>query len=158
MPGRVHQINVSDGGVPKLPVEKAFFSRAGVSGDRQADRDHHGGPDQTVCVYSLEVIEGLRAEGHPISPGSAGENLTVAGLPWQDVRPGVRLRAGESLLEITYPTTPCHKNAQWFIDGRFDRMHDVKHPGWSRMYATVLEEGWVRTGDPVEMTVKEETA
>jgi MOSC domain-containing protein YiiM len=158
MPGRVHQINVSDGGVPKLPVKAAFLSHTGLSGDRQADQVHHGGPDQTVCVYSLEVIEALQGEGHPISAGYAGENLTVAGLDWSEVRPGVRLRAGESVLEITYPTAPCSKNARWFLEGRFDRMHDAKHPGWSRMYARVLEEGWVRTGDPVEMTAKEETA
>lgn len=149
MPGRVHQINVSEGGVPKLPVEEAHFGIGGVTGDRHADTEHHGGPDQTVCVYSLEVIEALQAEGHPIYPGAAGENLTVGGIDWSAVRPGVKLRIGPALLEITYPTSPCLKNARWFIDGRFDRMSDRRYPGWSRMYARVLEEGLVRTGDPV---------
>lgn len=157
MPGRVHQINVSGGGVPKLPVPEAHFGTDGVTGDRHADTVHHGGPHQAVCLYSLEVIEGLRAEGHPIHPGAAGENLTVAGIDWASVRPGTRLRAGEALLEITKPTSPCHKNARWFLDGRFDRMHDGRHPGWSRMYAKVLEEGLVRTGDPVDLSPGEET-
>lgn len=150
MPGRVHQINVSSGGVPKLPVPEANFGTGGVEGDRHADTRHHGGPDQAVCIYSLEVIEGLQAEGHPIHPGSAGENLTVGGMDWAAVRPGVRLRVGEALLEVTKPTSPCSKNARWFIRGEFNRMHDAKHPGWSRMYARVLEEGLVRTGDRVE--------
>lgn len=156
MPGTVHQINVSDGGVPKLPVPEAFISRSGVSGDRQADLDHHGGPDQTVCLYSLEVIEGLRSEGHPIFPGAAGENLTLEGLDWSEVRPGRRLRVGEALLEITYPTSPCHKNARWFVGGRFDRMSDEKHPGWSRMYARVLEEGRVAESDRALLLSTEE--
>jgi MOSC domain-containing protein YiiM len=151
MPGQVHQINVSRGGVPKLPVQAAHFGTDGVAGDRQADTAYHGGPDQTVCVYSREVIEALQAEGHPIHPGAAGENLTVSGIDWAAVRPGAKLRVGPALLEITYPTSPCRKNARWFVDGRFDRISDRKHPGWSRMYARVLEEGLVRTGDPVDL-------
>ena len=149
MAGRVHQINVSDGGVPKLPVPSAHILAAGVEGDTQADRIHHGGPGQTVCLYSLEVIHALQAEGHPIQAGSAGENLTLAGLEWTEVVPGVRLRVGEAALEITFPTTPCYKNAQWFVGGRFDRMHQSKHPGWSRMYARVIDEAEVMVGDRV---------
>ncbi|MFP3915876.1 MAG: MOSC domain-containing protein [Actinomycetota bacterium] len=156
MPGRVHQINVSPGGVPKLPVPEAHFGVDGVEGDRQADTVHHGGPDQTVCVYSLEVIEALQAEGHRVHAGATGENLTVSGLDWSAVRPGARLEVGPALLEITYPTSPCHKNARWFMDGRFSRMHDGRHPGWSRMYARVLTEGRVRTGDPVQLVPMEE--
>lgn len=155
MPGRVHQINVSAGGVPKLPVEQAHFSVEGVEGDAHADTIHHGGPDRAVCLYSQEVVESLQAEGHPIHPGAAGENLTLSGLDWSAVRPGVRLRVGSVLLEVTQPTSPCRKNARWFIDGKFNRMHDAKHPGWSRMYARVLEEGPVRTGDPVEISKEE---
>lgn len=156
MAGRIHQINVSNGGVPKLPIEEAMVAVDGVSGDDQADKVHHGGPDQTVCLFSLEVIEGLRSEGHPIFAGAAGENLTVAGIDWTTVGPGTRLRAGEAVVEVTFPATPCAKNSQWFADGNFNRMHDRKHPGWSRMYARVLTEGRVRTGDPVEVISPEE--
>lgn len=149
MAGRVHQINVSDGGVPKLPVSSAHLLTSGVEGDNQDDRIHHGGADKAVCLYSLEVIEALQREGHPIRAGAAGENLTLAGLDWNLVVPSRRLRVGEALLEITYPTTPCDKNAQWFVGGRFDRMHPSKHPGWSRMYARVIEEAEVAVGDLV---------
>ena len=90
----VHQINVSDGGVPKLPVLEATVSNKGVAGDRQRNLKFHGGPDRAVCVYSLELIEQLQEEGHPIDPGSTGENLTLSGLDWDQVRPGVRLTIG----------------------------------------------------------------
>ncbi len=73
----VHQISVSDGGVPKLPVLEATVSDKGVDGDRQRNLKFHGGPDRAVCLYSLELIERLQDEGHPIDPGSSGENLTV---------------------------------------------------------------------------------
>lgn len=155
MAGRVHQINVSSGGVPKNPVEAAMITHAGVDGDRQADKVHHGGPDQKVCLFSLEVIENLNEEGHPIFAGAAGENLTVAGLDWSTVLPGRRLRAGEAVLEITFPATPCSKNARWFADGYFNRINERKYPGWSRMYARVVTEGMVRTGDTVDLIEEE---
>lgn len=151
MAGTVHQINVSPGGVPKRPISQALISSSGVEGDDQADKIHHGSPDQAVCLFSLEVIEGLQAEGHPIFPGAAGENLTLAGLDWSQVKPGAVLRVGGALLEITYFATPCAKNAQWFVDRDFNRMHHDRHPGWSRTYARVLEPGLVRNGHPAEI-------
>ncbi|MFV0316556.1 MAG: MOSC domain-containing protein, partial [Microthrixaceae bacterium] len=72
----------SDGGAPKAAVDEIDIAARGPVGDRQADRAHHGRPFQAVCVYSLDVIEALVAEGHPITPGAAGENLTLAGVPW----------------------------------------------------------------------------
>ncbi|MFB3051541.1 MAG: MOSC domain-containing protein, partial [Acidimicrobiia bacterium] len=74
----IHQINVSDGGVPKTSVDHAMINERGVVGDRQEDTVHHGSPDQALCLYSLEVIERFKAEGHPIEPGFAGENLTIS--------------------------------------------------------------------------------
>ncbi|MDX1467967.1 MAG: MOSC domain-containing protein [Acidimicrobiia bacterium] len=148
----LYQINVSDGGVPKRPVAGAHINRDGVEGDRQADTVHHGGPDRAVCLFSLEVIKNFQAEGHPIQPGSAGENLTISGLDWDEVVPGTRLAVGEDVqLEITSYTSPCDKNASWFKDGEFTRMLQSRHPGESRLYARVLSEGPVRAGDAVEV-------
>lgn len=149
--GRVHQINTSNGGVPKLSVDSALVEVSGVVGDEQADKVHHGSPDQALCLYSLEVIETLRSEGHSIAPGSAGENITVSGLDWQRVVPGTRMKIGPVEIEVTDYATPCAKNAQWFEDGKFNRMHARKHPGESRVYARVLEGGPIQTGDPVEL-------
>lgn len=148
--GTVHRINVSDGGVPKLPIAEAVVNTRGLTEDSQADRRHHGSPDQALCLYSLEVIEALRAEGHPIHPGSAGENLTIGGLDWASLAAGDRLRIGEVLAELTFPADPCSKNAGWFLDRDFRRMSHDLHPGWSRWYARVLEPGLVATGDEVE--------
>jgi len=148
----VHQISISDGGVPKHPVPEARITVDGVAGDRQRSRDIHGGPDRAVCLFSLEVIEALRAEGHPIAPGFTGENLTLAGLDWARLKPGVRLGIGETVrLEMVSYTAPCRNNAPWFKDGNYGRMSQKRHPGWSRLYARVLTEGTVRRGDAVVM-------
>jgi MOSC domain-containing protein YiiM len=101
-------------------------------------------------LYSLELIERLQDEGHPIDPGSSGENLTVSGLDWDQVRPGVRLTIGpEVRLEVTSYTTPCSHNGRWFRDEDFSRISEKLHPGWSRVYAKVLCGGLVRPGDAV---------
>jgi MOSC domain-containing protein YiiM len=147
---RVASINVSNGGVPKLAVREARVDVAGVWGDWQNNRKHHGGADRAVCLFSMERIEALRREGHPIAPGSIGENLTLAGLEWERLVPGTRLRVGgEVLLEVTSYTVPCRTIAESFVGGRSARVSQKVHPGWSRLYARVLAAGTVRVDDPV---------
>ena len=103
-------------------------------------------------MYSLERIHALQAEGHPIDVGTAGENVTLEGIDWDLVVPGVRIRLGEEvLLEVTDFTDPCKTIRESFIDGRFVRISEKVHSGWSRVYARVLSEGEIRFGDPVEL-------
>jgi hypothetical protein len=147
--GAVVQINTSGGGVPKLAVDEVEVGYRGLLGDRQAARKHHGRPFQALCLWSADVIGALQSEGHPVAPGLAGENLTISGLDWSTLRPGVRVLAGEVLAEISAYATPCKKNAAWFAGGDFNRMQQERHPGWSRLYAWVLEPGRIRTGDAV---------
>jgi len=146
----VHQISVSDGGVPKRPVLEAKVKKTGVDGDRQENLKYHGGPDRALCLFSLELIEQLQDEGHPIDAGLSGENLTLAGLEWELMRPGVRLSVGPDIeLEVTSYTTPCSRNGRWFRNDEVSRISQKAHPGWSRVYAKVLREGIVRPGDTV---------
>lgn len=152
-PGRVpslYQISVSNGGVPKVAISEAHVTTHGVEGDRQRNLKVHGGPDRAVCLYSLECIEALRAEGHPIVPGASGENLTIAGVDWTSLQPGRRLRIGDSVrLEIVSYTAPCEHNTQWFQGGDVSRIAQKHHPGWSRLYARVLAGGVIRPGHEV---------
>jgi MOSC domain-containing protein YiiM len=151
MTGRIASINRSDGGVPKRPVAAALIRAGGVEGDRQRDLRYHGGPDRAVSLYSLDLIESLQAEGHPIEEGTTGENLTISGLDWSRLVPGVKLRVGEVLLELTKYAVPCQNIAGSFRGGDITRISHKLHAGWSRIYARVLQEGTVRTGDEVEV-------
>jgi MOSC domain-containing protein YiiM len=147
--GTLVQISSSSGGVPKTPLLMAEVDAGGVVGDRQAERRHHGRPFQALSLWSDEVIAALQDEGHSVYPGAAGENLTVRGIDWTTIRPGVRLRIGEVLAEISAFATPCVKNAQWFSDRDFRRIdHDVS-PGLARAYAWVLAGGSIKPGDDV---------
>lgn len=148
--GRLGGIFTSDGGVPKHPTATATVDFTGVVGDRQATRVHHGRPWQALCLWSLHVIDELVAHGHAVYPGAAGENLSVQGLDWRSVQPGVRLQVGEMLCEVSAYAIPCRKNAQWFMNGRFNTMHHEQGPV-SRVYATVLEPGRVSAGDVVTL-------
>ncbi|MBA3452971.1 MAG: MOSC domain-containing protein [Deltaproteobacteria bacterium] len=124
----------------------------GLEEDRQKHKKVHGGPDRAVCVYSLEVILALQAEGHPIYPGSAGENVTVSGLDWTAVIPGSRFELGTTVvLEVTRYTEPCKLIAESFTAKAFRRIDQVRNPGWSRVYTRVIREGVVRIGEPVRL-------
>jgi MOSC domain-containing protein YiiM len=149
--GRVESINTSRGGVPKSSAFEALVTEYGLDGDRQSDLRFHGGLDRAVVVYSLDVIRALQQEGHPIAVGSTGENLTISGVDWESVAPGVELRIGEVRLLITKYASPCENIGPSFLNGDFTRISQKRHAGWSRVCARVLSGGIVRMGDPVAL-------
>ena len=150
--GRIVQLSVSPGGVPKLAVPEARVTALGLEGDAHRDLEHHGGSERAVCLFSLERIHALQAEGHLIAPGTIGENVTIEGLEWSLVAPGSRLQLGaEVVIEVTRYTTPCMNIARAFKGGNFARVSEKRHPGDSRVYARVLQTGTVRAGDAVRL-------
>jgi hypothetical protein len=145
--GVVAALHLGNGGVPKQPVERVEIGFSGVVGDRQAHRQHHGRPFQALCLWSTEVIDAFRSDGHPLAPGLAGENITLSGLSWPELRPGVRLGIGSVLCEVSAYAVPCNQNVGWFLGGDFQLMHHDRGPV-SRLYATVLVPGAIDVGDP----------
>ena len=148
--GVVRQLSMSGGGLPKLATDEVEVGFRGVIGDTQRTRRHHGRPFQALCVWSTEVIDALAAGGHPIGPGSAGENVTIAGLDWPTLFPGVRLEIGEVLCEVSSYAVPCAQNRPWFSDGDVSRIHH-DNGDLSRLYATVLRPGTIAVGDAVSL-------
>ena len=145
--GIVHQVSVSGGGVPKVPVDGGYVGKLGLVDDHHT-QSFHGGTDKALCLFSLEVIEIMAREGHSIVPGAAGENVTVRGVDWTRVSPGTRWLIGDEVqIEITHYTTPCKKNSRWFSGGDIARMAQQRHPGQSRVYARVLRDGPIEPGD-----------
>jgi MOSC domain-containing protein YiiM len=156
--GRLVQLNVSRGGVPKhaVPAARVFFDR--LEGDDWNDKRFHGRPGQAVCLYALELIEELNREGFPLFPGALGENFTTSGLDYRKIQPGQLYRVGEDvILRITKVRTPCRTIAVYgsgILRALYDA--DVKagktdSPRWGRsgFYAAVVAEGTVRPGDPL---------
>jgi MOSC domain-containing protein YiiM len=113
----------------------------------------HGGPDQAVCLYSVEAIERVAADGHEAFPGAFGENLTLEGIAWGSLRPGDVLTIGEDglTLELTAHSAPCQTIAHWFVERRIARISPRIHPEDARWYARVLVEARVVPGDRVDL-------
>jgi MOSC domain-containing protein YiiM len=145
--GQVLQVNISAGGVPKLPVEQARVSRLGIDGDKHLYR-FHGGPQKALMLMAAEFIDILAAEGYSVYYGAMGENLTVRGLPYHHWCPGQRYRAGTALIEFTEPRVPCAKLRPY---GKGIEKRIRRAPGESGFYASVLEDGVIRPGDTIEL-------
>ena len=136
--------------MPKLAVDEVMLLTSGLEGDWQRNRKHHGGPDRAVCLFPNELVERLNAEGHPIAPGSVGENITTAALDWGLMVPGAQLALGDSaVIEIVSYTAPCRTIRASFAGEDFTRISQKLHPGNSRVYARVLTEGMLQRNDPI---------
>jgi MOSC domain-containing protein YiiM len=136
----------------KAPVEgPVMVRRLNLDGDRQADLTVHGGFHKAVYAYPSEHYPHWREElpGMDMPWGMFGENLTTEGLLETDVHIGDRLRIGSALLEVTQPRMPCYKLALKF--SRSDMIKRFWKSGRSGFYFSVVEEGELQAGDPIEL-------
>jgi len=147
--GTVAHLHASKG-LPKKPVDSAVIGWNGSEGDVQTWRVGHGRPWQALCVWSTDAIDTLRAEGHPISPGFAGENITVSGIPSAAFRPGAHFRIGAVRGFFSAYTIPCKKNNDWFVNNDVKRMSHERGDE-SRIYAMVTTCGTIGIGDTFEL-------
>lgn len=135
----------------KEPVAGAVrVHRLNIEGDRQADLSVHGGTDKAVYAYPAEHYEFWRVElpGTQLPWGMFGENLTVEGLREEDVRIGDGFRIGSAVFQATQPRLPCYKLALKF--GRDDIIKRFLASGRTGFYFSVVEEGELRAGQPIE--------
>ena len=144
MKGTLVQVNVSRGGMPKLPVLQAHVGAAGVDGDRQLNKKYHGGPDRAICLFSTELYDRLRSFQIDLVPGAVGENFTTTGLDMQKLKPGDRLKVGGCTIEITKVRIPCASLKKWDAD-----LPELM-VGFSGWVAKVVNEGIVRPGDDIQ--------
>jgi MOSC domain-containing protein YiiM len=136
---RVVAVSISAGGIPKLPQDSAWAAHDGLVGD---GRNHakHIRPDRAVSLFDLEILEQLVAEGFPLTPGAAGENLTVADLHVQHMAPGTLLQIGDVLLKLEQPRKPCY-----VLDAIDPRLKDAI-VGRCGYLASVVREGIIAPG------------
>ena len=155
--GQIASINVSHpGGVPKRPIDRTVITTRGLVGDGQRTKEPvHGGPEKAVCLFGVEQIRRVNADGHHLYPGAIGENLTVSGLDLGGLASGDQLRIGDPasgpIIQLSDPAAPCKNIAGSFEDWRIARVSHKVRPEDSRWYARVLREGPVVSGDPIEL-------
>jgi MOSC domain-containing protein YiiM len=145
--GRILALCSGSGGVPKRPLECAQIGPTGILGDKH--RYHlHGGLDRALCLLSIEEVRSLERDGvRTQGPGTFGENVLTAGLPFSELRPGDRLTLGQGpqavLIELFDLREPCATLRK--IDRRFPDLM----LGRSGYLARVLRGGRVAPGDPI---------
>jgi MOSC domain-containing protein YiiM len=141
--GQLAQLNISGGGMPKLPIKEAMVTADGVKGDWQKNRKYHGGPNRAICIYSEELYQSLRDAGVIVKNGDVGENFTTTGINLQHLKKGDRLMVGGCIIELTDIRIPCHQLKKW--DADLPELI-VGRSGW---VAKVVKEGTVKQGDPI---------
>jgi MOSC domain-containing protein YiiM len=135
----------------KYPVSgRVAIAGVNITGDDQADRDVHGGPDKAVYAYAAEDTQWWEARlGRPLGPGAFGENLTTRGLDLTGAVVGERWRVGSAILEVSQPRLPCFKLGLRMADRHFPRRFAAAvRPG---AYLRILGEGHVGAADTVEV-------
>ncbi len=146
-----YQGKMMESGIIKTSTyEPVYVSTVQVEGDGQADRVHHGGPEKAICVYPYEHYPYWEEKlDRKLSPGAFGENFTVSGLDENEVRIGDVYRIGEVLVQVSLPRKPCYKLASKF--GVEDMAKQVTEVGFSGYYLRVLQEGYVTTGEEINV-------
>jgi MOSC domain-containing protein YiiM len=138
-------------GIFKTPVSgRVRLRMTNLDGDRQADLSVHGGPNKAVYGYPSEhyAYWGMELPGRTLDWGAFGENLTTEGLLENEVSIGDRYRVGSAVIMVRTPRLPCFKLAAKFQ--RDDLIERFLHSGRSGFYFSVVEEGEVGAGDPLE--------
>jgi MOSC domain-containing protein YiiM len=136
-------------GGAKKPVPRALLRFEGFDGDGQADKVNHGGVDKAVCVYPFDhYAHWEKVFGRRLEPGAFSENLTVSGAVETGVCIGDVFRAGEAVLQVSQPRTPCSKLAG--KNGQRLLPKWIGRTGYTGFYMRVLSEGLVSEGDPFE--------
>lgn len=131
----------------RLPMEELWeallVADAGIAGCAHAQP----GSKRQVLLVDCETLQAM-----DLNPGIIRENITTEGLAVNSLKPGARLRIGDSLLEVSMVCTPC------------DQMERLR-PGLRReirgrrgMLCRVLEGGTVHAGDRIEKVASEQAS
>ena len=134
----------------KTPVEgRRHVGKLNIDGDGQADLQAHGGEHRAVFIYQKDSYDYWKKEldRQDLHYGQFGENLTVEGLPDNEVCIGDRFQIGTVVLEVTQPRVTCFKVA--FSTGVPEMpalLVRHKRPGF---YCRVISEGDIEAGDEI---------
>lgn len=128
-----------------------IVGREGISGDEQADRRFHGGPNKAIHLYPVEHYSfwNRQLATHFAMPGAFGENFVSEGMDEYSVCIGDVISIGDVILQVSQPRQPC-----WKLNLRFDHVDMATHvqkSGRTGWYFRILQTGAVRSGQPFRL-------
>ena len=128
-------------GTVKHPVDEVVMKiDHGIVGDAHAGNWH-----RQVSLLSDESVAKMREKFPDIPVGAFAENVLTEGLILYKLPVGTRLQVGEVLLEVTQIGKECHADC-----AIRQQVGDCVMPR-EGIFAKVLKEGTVRTGDLVQV-------
>jgi ferredoxin-NADP reductase/MOSC domain-containing protein YiiM len=140
-------------GVWKYPVDGPVMARRlNIDGDGQGDTNGHGGEQRAVMVYQIQSYQHWQQHfgRHDFGYGQFGENLTVDGMPDDEVCVGDRYRVGEAEFEVTQPRVTCYRVGLRLGEPDLPALLVGHHrPGF---YMRVITEGHIQAGDQIIKT------
>src|SRR6202158_1819996 len=142
-------------GIWKSPTEgRRMVRKLNIVGDGQGDLAGHGGEQRAVFVYQMDSYhywERFLGRNDFVF-GQFGENLTVEGLPDDEVCIGDRYRIGGAIFEVTQPRVTCYRVGIRMNEPRMAALL-VAH-GRPGFYFRVLEMGEVGAGDEIMLVAR----
>lgn len=114
------KLGVASGIFKRPPEARVGVTRAGLEGDEQGDKKHHGGREKALHHYAFEHYDAWRADNPTLAPslaseGAFGENISTNGLTEADVGVGDVFRLGSALVQISQARQPCWRLNEWLV-------------------------------------------
>lgn len=139
--GTVQAVNISDKkGEKKHEVEEILLLE-----DYGVQDDAHGGSERQVSLLAFERIEDMKKDLATLQVGDFAENITTTGIAASELKPGMRLAVGDSLLEITQIGKTCHHGCSIRKEVGYCIMPK------EGVFGKVLQGGIVRKGDRIAL-------
>jgi MOSC domain-containing protein YiiM len=130
----------------KPVVGPVWVEKTGLTGDGQADLEHHGGPEKAVFAYSVENYTYWQKElgTNQIVSGGMGENFVMGNVSEDMISIGDTFVIGEAVVQVSQPRQPCWKPARRYrLKNLALLIQNTGRTGW---YFRVLKEGFVVEG------------
>jgi hypothetical protein len=151
-------------GLPKPVVDAVHLIEDwGVEGDYHAgslvrhrylaNKDPNRPNLRQALLVDAAVFAELAKRDIHIGPGMMGENITIEGIDVMQLVEGTHLAIGSAVVEVVERRNPCLQLNG--IDPRLLKAVVKKQPGQmifkAGMMTRILQSGWVRAGDLVEI-------
>ena len=145
-----------------LAYHVADCTYAGIQGDDQADRVHHGDVDKAILIAAQKHLDHFEALfNKPLDPMAMGQNILIDALDENDICIGDIYMIGDVTIEVTQPRQPCWKIGKIFS---IEVSHYIVKESATGWYVRVLTDGMLDSNDPMilkkrvsNITIKELT-
>ena len=139
--GTVQAVNISD----RKGEKKHEVSEISLREDFGVEDDAHGGSERQVSLLAFERIEDMKKDLATLKVGDFAENITTIGIAASNLKPGMRVAIGDTLLEITQIGKTCHHGCSIRKEVGYCIMPK------EGVFGKVLRGGTVTKGDGIEI-------